>query len=470
MTGAPEEKLSIASDQHSDRNPEDLRRRELVPTRLSSFRSFDGQVAAVARHQRPDRYRQLEAAGVEEMPRIARGAGLSYAPASFGSGILVVEMTRFCRLLEFAESTGSIRVEAGTPIGDLLSWAVARGRYLPVVPGHPDITVGGCIAADVHGKNPGRDGTFRDSVLALTLFHPALGFVTASTGERPELFEATCGGFGLTGIIVDATLALPELPAPNLRIASRQVESLAEAAELILASSAPVCYSWHGAFRGTGSIGPGLVFLGDWTDATGSGGRRRRSRSLTAENRGSLPVCLWNPATAAAAAQAFSLANRYSRSEKQLSIYESSFPFEHRTFYHRFFGRRGLGEIQLMIPTAATGRFFDALTRLLREHRPTVTMVSLKSFRGHALSLSPSGSGLLLALDYLRGRGTAAFESQLDDLSIDLGAQPNLAKDSRLSARVAESTIPGWQSFRERLRRLDPDRVFQSDLSRRLEL
>lgn len=470
MTSAPKAKLSIASDQQAGGSSEDIRQRALVPTRLSSFRSFDGQVAAVAWHQRPDRYRQLEATGIEDVPRIARGAGLSYAPASFGSGILVIEMTRFCRVLEFAESTGSIRVEAGTPIGDLLSWAVARGRYLPVVPGHPDITIGGCIAADVHGKNPGRDGTFRDSILALTLFHPALGFVTASPTERPELFEATCGGFGLTGIIVDATLALPELPARSLRIASRQVQSLAEAAELILASSAPLCYSWHGAFRGTGSIGPGLVFLGDWTDATGSDGRRRRTRNLTAENRGALSVCLWNPATAAAAAQAFSLANRYPRSGKLLSIYESSFPFEHRTIYHRFFGRRGLGEIQMMIPTGATGRFLDALNRVLREHRPTVTMVSLKSFCGRALSLSPSGSGLLLALDYVRSRSTAAFESELDDLAIELGAQPNVAKDSRLSARVVESTIPGWQSFRERLRRLDPDRIFQSDLSRRLAL
>ena len=441
-----------------------------VPTRTSAFHSFDGQVVRVALHQRPDRYRQLEAAGFEGMTRIARGAGLSYAPASFGSGILVQEVTQFRRLLEYDESAGSVRVEAGATIGDLLSWALARGRFLPVVPGHPDITVGGCIAADAHGKNPGRDGTFRDWVLGLTLFHPTFGFVKTSPAERRELFDATCGGFGLTGIIVDVTLTLPPLPARAVRLVNQPVASLRQAAEVILTSPAPFCYSWHGALGGSGSIGPGLLFLGDWVEATAPPRRPRRRGSLTAENRGALRACLWNSTTAAAAAHAFYFANRRAGAERVLPIFDCCFPFERRTIYHRLFGQRGLREIQVMIPTAAVCGFLDSLASLLREHRPTVTLTSLKSFRGSGRALSLSGSGLLLAIDFVPGGRSTRFESALDRLAMQLGAQPNVAKDSRVPADVIEATIPTWRSFRATLRQIDPRRLFQSDLSRRLDL
>src|SRR5437879_3197893 len=131
-----------------------------LPTRVSNFTSFDGRVKATAFHQRPDRYRHLVAAQ-HSIPRIARGSGLAYSAASFGSGVLVQEMTAFSRMLAFDEAQHLLTVEAGIRIGDLLRWAIDRDFYVPVVPGHPAITIGGCIAADVHGKNPKRDGTFR---------------------------------------------------------------------------------------------------------------------------------------------------------------------------------------------------------------------------------------------------------------------------------------------------------------------
>lgn len=119
--------------------------------RTSRFVSFDGAVALSSLHQRPDRYRHLEA-DLGGGKRIARGAGLSYSAASFGEGVVVQEMSSFNRVLAFDRDQRTVRVEAGLTVGDLLVWAGRNGLSFPVLPGYPLITVGGCIAADVHGR------------------------------------------------------------------------------------------------------------------------------------------------------------------------------------------------------------------------------------------------------------------------------------------------------------------------------
>jgi decaprenylphospho-beta-D-ribofuranose 2-oxidase len=177
-----------------------------VVLRQSRFLTFDGAVSVVTSHQRPDRFRQLEA-DLGQAKRIARGAGLSYAAASFGEDVVVQEMTAFDRLLAFDGDKRTLRVEAGATLERVLQWALPRKLRLAAVPGYPRITIGGCIAADVHGKNPARDGTFCDSVAALRRFQPSRGYVEVTRESHPDAFDATCGGFGLTGVIVDATLA-----------------------------------------------------------------------------------------------------------------------------------------------------------------------------------------------------------------------------------------------------------------------
>src|SRR5260370_41145722 len=154
--------------------------------------------------QRPDRHRHLEA-DFGRAKRIARGAGLSYAAASFGGVSIVQQMSAFNRPLGFDPLRLTLHVEAGAAIGSIALWAAERNLSMPVLPGYPAITVGGCIAANAHGKNPLRDGTFSDWVEAVTLYHPAHGRRTLDRKTHPEEFEATCGGFRLTGLIMGGT-------------------------------------------------------------------------------------------------------------------------------------------------------------------------------------------------------------------------------------------------------------------------
>src|ERR1700723_2485995 len=128
------------------------------PQRRTEFLSFDGSVRLIPSQQRPDRYRHLD--NILDRTLIARGGGYAYSAASFGANSCAVEMTAFDRLLEFDPVKSELTVEAGARVIDVFEWAIRHGLQVPVVPGYPLVTIGGCIAADVHGKNPWRDGTF----------------------------------------------------------------------------------------------------------------------------------------------------------------------------------------------------------------------------------------------------------------------------------------------------------------------
>src|SRR5262245_36078716 len=124
-----------------------------------SLVSFDGGSRAEASVQRPDRYSFFHASQ-QAVYSIARGAGLSFSSASFGPATVTVDLRAFNRILDFDATNGVVEVEMGLSLGELFHFLKKRDFYLPVQPGYPAITVGGCIAADVHGKNAARDGTF----------------------------------------------------------------------------------------------------------------------------------------------------------------------------------------------------------------------------------------------------------------------------------------------------------------------
>jgi len=435
--------------------------------RPATFVTFDGSLSVTTMHQRPDRYRHLEI-DAGRTHRIARGGGYSYAPASFGAGIVVQEMGSFNRFLEF-DGKETVKVEAGMTLDKLTNWAGRRRLYLPVLPGYPIITVGGCIAADVHGKNPWRDGTFSEWVLALTLYHPARGFHSVTRELQPDLFDATCGGFGLTGLIVDATLRLIPLPSTHVDVDRTALTSLKDTRDaLIECGNRDFAYSWHdGTARGR-SFGRGVLFRGDWADDE-SDWQSLSYRPMSAAGRGRIPLSLWNRFTAKAANAAFlSLTTRQKECRKD--FLDAMFPFARQRGYHRLYGRPGLAEAQLLVPDSSFTHFDLSLAKLVDRLDPTMIMMSTKRFRGRQRSCTPTGVGTLVAMDFVQSDGTKVFLRELDALTIDVGAQPNIAKDSRLPVDVAKSTLPYYESFRRRVQRFDPDSLYQSAMARRLEL
>jgi decaprenylphospho-beta-D-ribofuranose 2-oxidase len=437
------------------------------------FRSFDGGYSESAAFHRPDRYRMVEAVACAEGPVIARGAGYSYAAASFGGGSLVLDMTRFDRVLRFEPGQKLVEVEAGMRLEQLLALTAPRGLILPVQPGYPAITIGGCVAANVHGKNPEREGAFRHSVVDVTLLHPRLGTLRIDRQSEPDLFELTCGGYGLTGVILAATLRLETLPGWTAAVERVPIQTLCEGLARIRerTAGAAFAYTWHEGTPAAGVFGRGFVYIGQLP----AGPLPRdavvpRYRRLTATSRTRLRAPLWSQATIRLLGAAFRASEGLRPASSERPLFDAMFPFARRGEYFLLYGRRGLAEYQALVPHAAASDFLLALEREARRARPPVVMASLKLFRGERGLLRFEGDGVCVTLDLVRSAAGLRFMGVLDGLTLEHGALPHIVKDSRLEGAVVSRSYPGYAEFRERRRALDPAGSFRSELSERLGL
>lgn len=438
----------------------------------ATFHSFDGSLVERAAFCRPDRYRMVEAAiGADRV--IARGGGYSYAAASFGGGSLVVDMTRLDRVLRFEPQDLRIEVEAGMRLEQLLALTVPRGLILPVQPGYPAITVGGCIASNVHGKNPQREGTFRHSVLDLTLCHPRLGTLRVDRGTEPELFELTCGGYGLTGVILAATLRLEPLRGWTASVERIPIESMSEGLARVRerTEGAAFAYTWHAGIPSGGAFGRGLVYVGQLGD--GPLPQERvvpRYRRLTASGRARFGAPLWGRATSRVLGTGFRALEGMRHRLTQQPLFDALFPFARRGEYFLLYGRRGLVEYQSLVSHAAAESFVAELEREVRRARPPLVMASLKLFRGEKRFVRFEADGVCFTFDLVGSAAGRAFLERLDRMTLDASGLPHIVKDSRLPAAVVARSYDGYEEFRAKRRAYDPEGRFRSALSSRLEL
>lgn len=441
--------------------------------RAAELASFDGGAREKVEVLAPEGVGGLRLAAPSG-PRSCRGGGFSYVPAGFGRGAMTVDHRRCDRILSFDEAAGDVECEAGATLGALHAFLGPRGFYLPVQPGYPGITVGGCVAADVHGKNQFRDGTFRAHVRSLRLYHPGHGEVEASRDADAGAFELTCGGLGLTGSILSATLRAARLPARRIEMARHPLAAFAGVLEALedAAPEADFLYTWHDVTRGGPSFGRGFLVEGRFVrdDGAPPDEPEPRWRRMTAETRGRGFPPLLNSLTAAPFNRAWGAVQRLSPARTRVGVFDFLFPVARKALYFHLFGRRGFHEMQWIVPRAAVPDLVRGLPALLLPRRAPVTLASCKLFRGEPSLARFDGGGLCLALDFPRDAGSGLLAADLDRLGMDLGVIPNASKDSRLPAEVAEAGLPGLEELRARLRSWDPERLYRSTLSERLGL
>ncbi len=439
--------------------------------------SFDGGVAATVRVQRPDRYDQL-LCEPEAAVSIPRGAGLSYAPASFVDNGISVEHGAFNRVLELDSARARVKVEAGMTLGELFDFLLPRGFYLPIQPGHGRISVGGCVAADVHGKNQKRDGNFIEQVECIELFHPAHGVLQLSRECAPEIFDLTCGGLGLTGHIVSVELRLQRLPGRLVDIEAVPVANLRSGLRAIeeMAGQADFVYTWHDLMRADAHFGQGFLFRalfatdGQSASIEHAASKARSVPQLTSAGRGRLPFGLLNHRTTQWINAAYRRRIGGRPSPRRVDIRQALFPVESNQFYFHLFGHRGFHEYQLIIAGEFVDEFTRELENYLRTKRIAISLASAKMFGGSPRLLRFNGDGVCVALDFPRDKDSNEVLMFLDALLLRVRGRPNIIKDSRLPRRIVEHTYPEIDIFRKQLRDFDPKRYFRSEISERLGL
>lgn len=407
---------------------------------------------------------------------VARGLGRSYNDAAQNAGGLVLDATGHDRFLAFDEARGVVRAAAGVTIGDLIETGVPRGFFPPVTPGTKHVTVGGAIAADVHGKNHHADGSFARFVESLRIWTPAEGVL--DVGPDDDVYWATCGGMGLTGVVLDATIRLKPVETSSMLVDTDRVPDLDGVLAAMESEDERYTYSvaWIDCQAAGRSLGRSVLTRGRHATVDELP-PKRRDHPLDLPRNVAVPAPPWVPngLVNRLTVRAFNelwYRKAPARERGRVQSYGAYFhPLDLVAGWNRLYGRRGFIQYQLVVPFGEEAALRDCVERLAASHTGSFLAV-LKRFGaatpGH---LSFPTEGWTLALDF--AVGPPHLRGLLDDLDrvvADAGGRCYLAKDGRSRPAMIPRWYPRLDEWRAIQRRLDPAGVLRSDLARRLDL
>lgn len=416
---------------------------------------------------------------VGERGVIARGLGRSYGDPSQNAGGLVIDMTTLNRIHSIDRDSGLVVVDAGVSLDQLMKAALPSGLWVPVLPGTRQVTIGGAIGCDIHGKNHHSAGSFGNHVVAMDLL-TADGQVRTITPDGPdsELFWATVGGMGLTGIIVRATIAMAHTETAYFVADLDRTENLDETIELF-SNGSDDTYDYSSAWFDSISTGQKL-------------GRAAFGRGCLAKLDDLPPKLRANPLKFDAPQLATlpdifpnGLANKLTFTTIG-ELYFRKTPKKARgkiqnltAFYHpldlfgewnRAYGSKGFLQYQFIVPFAAEDEFRRIVRRIAESGHVSFLNVFKRFGDGNRAPLSFPMPGWNICVDFPIKDGLGRFCQELDESVLGMGGRLYTAKDSRTAAAEFTQMYPRLDEWRKVRRSVDPDGIFVSDQARRLEL
>jgi decaprenylphospho-beta-D-ribofuranose 2-oxidase len=446
---------------------------------------------------------------------VARGLGRAYGDSAMNAGGLVVSSTGVSGVLDLDRTGGTARVLAGTSLDSLLREIVPQGWFVPVTPGTRHITVGGAIAADIHGKDHHASGSFGGHVESLVLGlpdgtrrtltpgpsgrgsaqhgpsgrgsgeHGPSGRGSAQHGENADEFWATCGGLGLTGTVVEATIRLHAIETSLLRVDTDRVPDLDTLLALVSEGGLRHRYSvaWVDFLARGRSLGRSVLTQADFARRdelpnSGRRGIRRWERDPLAYRTPppvpalrAVPGGVLNKGSILAFNELWYRLHPHRRRDELQSISRFFYPLDLVDGWNRMYGPRGFLQWQCQLPFGAE----DVLRQIvesLADHRAPSFLAVLKYFgAADPAPLTFAGPGWTLAIDVPTTDPTLGpLLDRLDDRVAEAGGRLYLAKDSRLRPELLPVMYPRLDEWRAVRDRLDPDRRLNSDLARRLDL
>ncbi len=394
---------------------------------------------------------------------ITRGKGRSYGDAAQLEGGCVLDLTALTGFRLDVER-GEVSAQAGVTLGRLLGQIVPRGWTLPVLPGTQHVTVGGAIASDIHGKSHGVDGTFGSHVRSLELMTAGGELVTLEPGS--ELFAATLGGMGLTGVIVSARVRLVPVTGAMLAVDTDRADSLDEVLALLAAPGGKYRVAWLDLLGSR--PGRGVVTRAEHTPTDTLAGATVRARATVPAR---WPAGALRPATVRAFNELrFRRTPRRARGDVE-KLGTHMFPLDALERWPRLYGPSGFVQYQFVVPADRERVLEQVMTELRRARIPCYLAV-LKDFGpANNAPLSFPIAGWTLALDLpRRAPGLSAALDRLDELVAGAGGRIYLTKDAHTRPETLAamySRLREWQATREAA---DPSGLWCSELALRTGL
>jgi decaprenylphospho-beta-D-ribofuranose 2-oxidase len=406
---------------------------------------------------------------------IARGNGRAYGDAAIGAQFTLSSLG-LNRMHAFDPATGRLTVEAGVMIADILATFASRGFFLKVVPGTKFVTVGGAIAADIHGKNHHRDGGFGNILESFRLVLPGGETITCSRSENAELFQATLGGMGLTGVILDATIHLFPIETGWLRQQTRVADNL-DAAITELGNNVSTTYSvaWIDCLASGASLGRSLIYSAEHAtrrekDILGADlSTFQAVRHARAPVPDLVPSWLLNRTSVRAFNEMYFRRGAAREGKPSLVHWDPFFfPLDAVANWNRIYGRRGFVQHQCVIPLDRARRVLpEILDRVSRRGSVSFLAVLKQLGEGSGVISFPL-RGYTLAMDFPVTDTLFTFLDEIDRLVVDAGGRLYLAKDARQSRATFESGYSGLGRLRDTRRQTGGTKRLVSHLSARL--
>ena len=404
---------------------------------------------------------------------IARGLGRSYGDAAQNSGGEVLLPIGGAPHLE----GDRVVAAAGTSLHDLMRYLLPLGRFLPVTPGTRYVSVGGAIACDVHGKSHHATGTFGANVDGFDLVTPDGRTRAVTPDGDPELFWATVGGMGLTGVITSATLRTIPVETGWASVTTDRHDDLDSLMAAMREGDDAWTYSvaWVDTLARGRSLGRSVLTRGEHARRDELDGRRAGTPyPMPGDPRLGAPPAVPSGLVSRTPVRAFNelwfrKAPRHRTGELQ-TLAAFFHPLDGVADWNRLYGPAGFVQYQLVVPDGAGDVVRDAVATLAASGHASFLAVLKRFGPANDGLLSFPMSGWTLALDLPTRAGLAALLDRLDDAVVEAGGRVYLAKDSRLRADRFAAMYPRREEFARVRDRVDPRRVLSSDLARRLDL
>jgi len=395
---------------------------------------------------------------------IPYGNGRSYGDSALSKNILYTKPYNY--FLDFDQKSGVLHLQAGVMLSEIIEYFLPRGWFLKVTPGTKLITIGGAIASDIHGKNHHKEGCFSECVKEFSLMLPNGEIKVVKKGE--ELFKATCGGMGLTGVILDAKIELKRVNSKYIKqttIKTKDLKSSFEAFEKYKDSSYSV--AWIDCLASGDDIGRSLLMVGEFMDDG--------ELEYTPKKNLSIPFMFPSFALNTLSVKAFNYLY-YNKvlddvSEQKVDIDSFFYPLDSIDRWNNIYGKNGFTQYQFILPKESSYEGLKEILSAISKSGKGSFLAVLKLYgKENDNYLSFPMEGYSLALDFKIEEGIFKLLNSLDKIVQKYNGRIYLTKDARVSRGFFQSSYPKLDKFLSIRKELDPDKKLNSLQSKRLGL
>tara|TARA_R110000737_G_scaffold335362_1_gene354109 strand:+ start:1965 stop:3263 length:1299 start_codon:yes stop_codon:yes gene_type:complete len=406
----------------------------------------------------------LEKLIAEKKELIPRGNGRSYGDSALSKNIINVKPHDY--FINFDSTTGVLHVQAGVLLAEIINNFVSKGWFLKITPGTKLITVGGAIASDVHGKNHHVEGCFSECVVDFRLMLPNGEIVNCNKQENGELFKATCGGMGLTGVILDAKISLKKINSKYINQTTIKTNNLKETfAAFEQYKNQPYSVAWIDCQAREENLGRCLLMVGDFCDDGQLNYKAKRNINIPIN----FPTFALNSLTVKLFNWLYYGKAKNGVSKQKVDIDSFFYPLDSIDNWNRIYGKNGFVQYQFIIPKEKSFSGLEEILNTISASGKGSFLAVLKLYgKANDNYLSFPIEGYSLALDFKIENGLFPLLEKLDEIVIKHEGRLYLAKDSRVTQKVFEQGYPNIDKFRVLRKEYKMDEVFNSIQSKRV--